>query len=411
MHWYDYIVWTALFGQALFVYQATRNYLYGLAKSHKKHEQAPRPTTAVVIPCKGLDRDFHANIESFFRMDYSDYRLFFVVAEPSDPAYKELCSIRDEFRSTRKDLPAVRMASLEAQILIAGVSTSCSQKIHNLLYGIEHLPDDTEILAFADSDARVESDWLTHLVWPLHRPKCGVATGYRWFVPTRNNPATLVLSAFNATVAQLLGNSRFNHAWGGSMAVRLDDFRRLGLRQAWKNTLSDDLSLTRAVKKEDMNVTFVPACLVASHEATTWSRLFEFARRQFLIMRVYAPVMWWLGLLSSLGSVVGLWGLLALAIHAWRAGAGNAGIYTAATVVFFAGQVLRAVLRQLTAVRLLPEQAGALRIASIADILGCWLFSPLLLSLILASGFGRTISWRGIRYRLISPTRTEILKS
>jgi hypothetical protein len=297
------------------------------------------------------------------------------------------------------------------QILVSGPCTSCSQKIHNLLYAIEHVPDDTQILAFADSDARVHSDWLTRLVWPLRKPECGVATGYRWFVPMRNNLATLVLSALNAAVAQLLGNSGFNRAWGGSMAVRLEDFRRLGLPQLWQKTLTDDLSVSGTVRKAGMKVTFVPSCLVASHDDTTWPRLFEFGRRQFLITRVYSPGAWWLGLVSSIGSVAGLWGLVAWALYARRSGAAHSLAYAAAAGVFFAGQILRAILRQATARSLLPEHASSLKAAAVADILGCWLWSPLLLALMLSSAFGRTITWRGIRYRLTSPTETQVLQT
>jgi ceramide glucosyltransferase len=403
MQWYDYMAGIAVFGQVLFLYQAGRHYRFAVSKVARKRDMAAKPTVALVIPCKGLDSDFDANITSFLSLDYDNYRLFFVVGDASDPAYEELRALVNRMGTAAK--------AKQVQVLVSGPCTSCSQKIHNLLYAIEHVPDDTEILVFADSDAQVHRDWLARIIWPLRHTKCGVATGYRWFVPARNNLATLVLSALNAVVAQLLGNSAFNRAWGGSMAMRLADFRRLGLPQIWRNTLSDDLSVSGAVKKAGMKVTFVPSCLVASHETTTWSRLFEFCRRQFLITRVYSPTAWWLGLASSIGSVAGLWGLILLAICKWQSGPENWPIYTAAAAIFLAGQVLRAILRQATAFRLLPEHASELRPAAATDILGCWLWSPLLLVLMLSSAFGRTITWRGIRYRLVSRTQIEVLSN
>jgi len=194
------------------------------------------------------------------------------------------------------------------------------------------------------------------------------------------------------------------------MAVRAEDFRRLNLPQTWKGTLSDDLSLSRAVRKAGMKVTFVPGCLVASLESTTWPKFYEFARRQFLITRVYTPGTWWLGFLSSLGSVAGLWGGAAFAL--WAAatpGAGSPWLYAAVPVIFFAGQLLRAVLRQRMAMKILGQYRSRLAPAAVADILGSWLWSLLLLFVLLSSAFGRTIRWRGIRYRLSSPTETEIL--
>jgi ceramide glucosyltransferase len=401
MGWYYAIAWIAIFAQLLFIYQAARNYVYARSRYERNRRPAPPPRVALLIPCKGLDARFHTNIASFLKQDYEPFCVFFVVAEQADPAYAELCRIKE---TLGRDLKAS-----DIQILVAGLSTSRSQKIHNLLYAIERLPTDTAVLAFADSDVCVHDDWLPRLVWPLRRPGRTVSSGYRWFVPVKNNVATLALSAINARVAQLLGNSRLNHAWGGSMAICMADFRRLGLGEVWKNTLSDDFSLSRTIKKAGMKVTFVPGCLVPSFESTTWSGLYEFARRQLLITRVYVPGTWWAGFLASVGSVAGLWGGLVLAGWAAAIHSRHIVLYAAVPAVFFAGLLFRALLRQLAAVTILSEYAPQLWWAAIADIAGGWLWSPLLLLLILSSAFGRTIRWRGIRYRLISPSQTEVL--
>ena len=118
-----------------------------------------------------------------------------------------------------------------------------------MLYCYHRIPQDVEIMAFADSDICVPANWLNHLVFPLRKSKHGAATGYRWFVPQKNNLATIALACVNAKIAQLLGDSIFNLAWGGSMAIRVDTFREVGLDKIWPNTISDDASLTVAVKK------------------------------------------------------------------------------------------------------------------------------------------------------------------
>lgn len=403
MDWYYYIAWVAIVAQVLFTYHAVRNYRYALVKYDRKSGAVYKPPVALLVPCKGLDSQFDANIRSLLRQDYEDYRACFIVQERSDPAYAELCRIRDDL-ARRGGTPPV-------EVLVAGPSKASSQKIHNLLYAIERLGEDIEVLAFADSDVCVRDDWLTRLVQPLRKQKRGVTTGYRLFVPTRNNLATLGLSAINASIAQMLGNSRFNHAWGGSMAVRFADFRRLRLPELWKQTLSDDLSLSGAIKKAGMIVTFVPACLAASYESTSWLRLCEFGRRQFLITRVYAPLTWMLGLFSSLGSVLGLWGTAAIAFYAMAVGAEHARFFVAVPLVFFGGQLFRVALRQSMMVRLLKGRTRSLRPAVVADVLGFWFWSLLLLAFILSSAFGRTIRWRGIRYRLLGPTQTQVLGS
>jgi len=406
MTWYYYIALALILSQLLFLVQVYNNYRYAL-KKYKRNRWWYRPRTALLVPCKGLDSAFQKNVTSFFNQDYENYLLWFVVADKSDPAYDELCKLKNHLsRDSKAD---------DVQVLVAGQGQSCSQKIHNLLYCYERIGGDVEVLAFADSDICVRSDWLSHIVYPLRQAKNGAASGYRWFVPKKNNLASLALSAVNAKIAQLLGNTRFNQAWGGSMAIRVDVFRRLGLDKIWPKTLSDDLSLSFSVKKAGMKVAFVPACLVASYEYTTWPKLFEFGRRQFLITRISAPGTWWFGLCSSLYSVLGLWAGAALAIYAATKSQidnRHSAIFILVPILFFTGQFIRAVLRQKMADKLLkyePRATGDGQRAMAADILFFWLWSLLLLFFIISSAFGRTIQWRGIRYKLLGPTETIVV--
>ena len=51
-----------------------------------------------------------------------------------------------------------------------------------------------------------------------------------------------------------------------------------------------------------------------------------------------------------------------------------------------------------------------MKFAIVADILLFWLWSIMLWVLIVSTSFGRTIVWRGIRYKMLSPTETVILE-
>ena len=427
MDYYFYIALILILSQLVFLNQMRRNYRDALAQ-HKKKRDTYRPFTALIVPCKGLESAFEENITSLFNQDYDDYLLWFVVADREDPAYAELSRLKDRLSAGSK--------ARDVQIFVAGQALSSSQKVHNLLYccrrivdlrlpidelksKIENRKSKIEVLAFADSDGRVRSDWLSQIVHFLHDAKVGAASGYRWFIPEKNNLATLALSAMNAKIAQLLGETRFNQAWGGSMAIKVDVFRRIGLEEIWSKALSDDLSLTYAVRKAGLKIVYIPACLVASCVATTWPKLFEFARRQFLITRITAPGLWWFGLFSSLYSVLGLWGTAALAIYAAAQFSilnSQFSIFAAVPVLFFAGQMTRAILRQRMADKLLKYEIRdtryeirAMRAACAADVLFFWVWSLLLLGFIISSAFGRTIRWRRIRYKLLGPTRTIVL--
>ena len=400
MDWYYYIALTAIIAQLIFLYQMCRNYYYVLAR-YKRERSSYRPRTALLVPCSGRDLGFQKNITSFFKQDYENYLLCFIVADKADPAYSELCRLKEQLSQSTK--------ANDVRLFVAGGAKHCSQKIHNLLYCYQNIGEDVEVLAFADSDISVRSDWLAQLVYPLRKMKCGAASGYRWFVPGKNNPASLALSAVNAKIAQLLGDTHFNQAWGGSMAIRTETFRRLGLDKIWAKSISDDLSLSCAVKKAGMKVVFVPACLVASYESTTWLKLFEFGRRQFLITRVNAPRTWWFGLCSGLFSILGLWAAAAIAVYAAMTGQKHLALYVAVPALFFISQLTRTILRQRMISKLLKEHWHKMKAACAADVIFFWLWSLLMLFFIISSAFGRTIRWRGIRYKLLSPTKTIVV--
>lgn len=397
---FEYVMIVAIAMQLLFTIQVINNYRFAIKKYKRK--RGHRPPCVLIVPCKGLDETFDENIESFFRQDYANYHLYFVVADREDPAYERL--VRLKARHTQIS------EAMTVKVWVAGQSVACSQKLHNLVFAYNQIPDNTQALVFADSDACAGPNWLSHIVYPLRQDKVGAASGYRCFVPGKNNLATITLASINAKICQLLGNTPFNLAWGGSMAIRVDRFREMGLDETWTKVLSDDLSLSSAVRKKGLKMAFVPACMIATYETTTWPGFFEFARRQFVITRIYTPVMWLFGLFSAGFSVLGLWGGAALAVWAARTGYPHANLCFAVPTAFFGCQLIRAIFRQKLIAKLLVHEKGRLKIARFADIAFFWFFGLILLFVILLSAVGRTITWRGIRYTLKSPTDIQILK-
>ena len=139
--------WTFLLilgvSQVLSLVNTLRNYRYVLAK-YQKTDSGHRPNTVLIVPCKGIDCNFRENIRSFYHLDYDNYALWFVVGEEDDPAYSELNELRGQLAS--------HSAARDVQIHVAGLSETCGQKIHNLLYCVDRISPEVEVLAFADSD-------------------------------------------------------------------------------------------------------------------------------------------------------------------------------------------------------------------------------------------------------------------
>src|SRR5260370_12489041 len=79
-----------------------------------------------------------------------------------------------------------------------------------------------------------------------------------------------------------------NFCWGGGTAIRRSVFEQSGVMDEWRNSVSDDYSLTRALERNNRSIVFIPECLTPSYVQTDFEGLLEFTNRQVLITRFYA---------------------------------------------------------------------------------------------------------------------------
>jgi ceramide glucosyltransferase len=351
----------------------------------------------LIVPCKGIDRNLSANLKALFEQRYTRLKICFVVECLEDPAI-------DVIRQLQQQFPNVA-----SRIVIAGAAIDCGQKVHNLMAASRQVPNNTDVLAFCDSDACPHPDWLTRLVSRLVRRKNAVATGYRWYDPVAPTWPNRLLAAINNTIIELMGPHGFNLVWGGAWAIRSETFKALGLPEAWRGSLSDDLVVSRLVRRARLKVAYEPYCLVRSVADFHWSTLGEFLRRQFIVARVYAPAWWRTALFSATLINLGFWALVGLA--AIRACSGGAWDEPALAALLLYG--LTALRHFIGAKALKPylgtAQKGNFEAALRLNILGWPLVTLANWIGLLASSLGRTIVWRGIGYRLDSPARTTIL--
>jgi hypothetical protein len=141
-------------------------------------------------------------------------------------------------------------------------------------------------------------------------------------------------------------------------------------------------------------------------------QVFNFAHRQYLLTRVYWPRLYFaaLGLTSLwLLGFVTAWGYLLLSLTAgapWTVW----GVPAAAMVIVAACNGMRSALRQqVIAETLGPEVLAKLKQTMQFDRWATPLWMALHWVLILRAGFGRTMTWRGIRYRLAAPQQVQRL--
>jgi ceramide glucosyltransferase len=353
------------------------------------------PSTAVLCPCKGVEPGLERNLVSLTEFDYQNYEVFFILASASDPAYGIVKRVAAQSKP-------------KAHVVIADKPEGCGEKVNNLRMAIEQLPPEFEVLVFADSDGRPAKSWLHHLVAPLTDSRIGATTTMRWFIPNKNNFATALLAAWNAPIVTMLSEKGRNFCWGGGTAIRRGVFDQVGVADEWKNSVSDDYSMTRALERTGRTILFLPECLTLSYVETDFTGLLEFTNRQILITRVYAEKIWGAAAATHLLYCVTL--VLGAALTLGDV-LDSRPAFHLATLTFL--PLLLAAIRgglRLTGVtEVLPaSRAQIMGQAWIYVVLG--VFLPFLyLVNFAASLITRKMRWRGVVYELIAPEQTRIL--
>jgi ceramide glucosyltransferase len=353
------------------------------------------PRVAVLCPCKGIEPGLERNLTSLTEFERQNYEIFFILASDRDPARSIIERVAKNSRA-------------KAHVIIAGNPLNCGEKVNNLRAAIEHLPEEFEVLVFADSDGRPGRFWLHHLVAPLGNPTIGATTTMRWFIPNRANFPSALLAAWNAPIVTMLGEQGKNFCWGGGTAIRRHIFEESGVLEEWKGSVSDDYSLTRALERIGRPIVFLPECITLSYMETDWEGLLEFTNRQILITRVYAEKIWWPAALTHLvycltlvlGAILIIGELLAQrpAFH-----------IVTLTFLPILLSVIRGALRLIGVTEALPA-ARTLIMGQAWIYLLLTVFVPFLyVANFVNSLVTRKIRWRGMAYELVSPQQTRVV--
>jgi len=353
------------------------------------------PRTAVICPCRGLEKGLERNLTSLCEFDHQNYEVFFVLASENDPATTTVKRVASQSR-------------VKVTVLFAGRPEGRGEKVSNLVYAVGQLPPDIEVLVFVDSDGRPGKSWLRRMVAPTHDARYGAVTTMRWLIPDRSNFSTWLLTAWNAPILTMLTEHGNNFCWGGGTSIRKAVFEQCGVLQEWQHSVSDDYSMTNALARSGKQILFLPECLTVSFVDTDFRGLLEFTNRQILITKVYANKIWRTAfathVLFCLTFILGL----------------------ALTLVDVLAGLPSLPLAGLTFLPLLLASIrGALRAVAVADLLPAyssqvnsqaWIYVSIGVLIpflyvfnFFSSVFSRKIYWRGIRYELISTQETRVL--
>jgi hypothetical protein len=332
------------------------------------------PPATVIVPVKGYDEGLKENLAALAALDYPDYELIVTARSAGD-------------------IPTGVLPSRVKVVLAHGKDEVSCEKVQNLMAAVRAARKRTRVLAFADSDSRVNSGWLRALVAPLAEPGVGASTGYRWFLPDPPDFWSLLRGVWDAVAAGTLGAGDNRFAWGGAMAMRKEVFFEARVPDFWEGALTDDYTLAQAVHAAGLAIAYAPGALTPCGEHVTAGRFFGWIRRQMALTRLYAPRLWWPGLIAHVFYCGGMAASVVASIRGNR-------LAEWALIAQLSPGMLKGINRAtLAKASLAGHEAWFKRHAWVHAIwvpLGTWVW---LIGLV-SSAFARSIEWRGRRYAL-----------
>jgi ceramide glucosyltransferase len=212
------------------------------------------PGVTLLKPLHGPEAGLHDSLASFCRQDYpGPVQIVFGVREVDDPAAGVVQGLRAEFPDA--DLELVVDATVH------GPNGKISNLV-NMARVIRH-----EVVVIADSDIRVERDYLRHLMGALEQPGVGLVTCLYRGVPAGGLWSRLGAMAINhhflPSVLVGLGIGRADPCFGATMALRRETLAEIGGFEAFVNHLADDHAIGEAVRRTGAKLSVPP--MITSH--------------------------------------------------------------------------------------------------------------------------------------------------
>jgi ceramide glucosyltransferase len=327
------------------------------------------PSVTILKPLHGAEPGLHDNLASFCAQDYAGpVQIIFGVQDPADAALAVV-------RRVMADFPTADIC-----LVVDPSPHGANRKIANLINMAKSIRHD--IVVLADSDMRVERDYLARLIGALEQPGIGLVTCLYRGMPAAGLWSRLASMAidyhFLPSVLFGLSLGIARPCFGSTIALRRDMLTRIGGFEAFADHLADDNAIGEAVRGTGQRVA-IPTMVIAHACPTRGPRdLFHQELRWARTIRAIDP-------LGFLGSVV----THPLPFALLAVGVGHMGVFGALVV---GGVIACRLVLQAQVDHLLGLAGTRWRLGPLRDLLSFLVF--------VASLFGGAVSWRGHRYRV-----------
>ena len=332
------------------------------------------PAVTVLKPLHGDEPGLLDNLGSFCSQDYpGPIQVVFGVQDPGDGAVAAVEQLRK------------RQAGRDLDLVIETKVHGLNRKVSNLVNMAPRIRHDVVVLA--DSDMRVDPDYLSRVTAALDEPGVGAVTCLYYGVPLVGMWSSLSALAINAhflpgvVFGSALGLAR--PCFGSTLALRRQTLGEIGGFIAFVDCLADDYAMGAALRARGYAISIPP--FAVAHMCTEASAR-DFWRHELRWARTIKSI----DPLGYAGSILAHplpWALIAALL-----GAGSTAFLPAIAIAVVSIGCRVALLRQVERAYALPPQAYWLVPAR--DLLSFILF--------VVSFFGRDVSWKGHRYRMVA---------
>jgi ceramide glucosyltransferase len=263
------------------------------------------PPISILKPIRGRDPYFYEAIRSHAEQDYPEFEMLFGIADPADPAAKEIERLRSEYPGRAIRLVISNTAAPNGKV---GVLMDLAREARH------------ELILVNDSDIHVPAGYLRGIVAPLEDPGVGLVTClYRaaadrlpgiWEalgIATDFAPSTLV--------APMAGVKEFG--LGSTLLFRRADLDAIGGFAAIADYIADDYQLARRItqlgRRVHLSRVVVETALQGERWGDVWRHQVRWARTIRVSRGAYA------GLPVTFAS---FWAVVAFGagLYSWAAG-------------------------------------------------------------------------------------------
>ncbi|CAI0628612.1 unnamed protein product [Linum tenue] len=252
--------------------------------------QASLPRVSVVMPLKGFGEHNLHNWRSQITSLYGGpLEFLFIVESTEDPAYHAVSRLLSDFKD-----------HVEAQVIVAGLSTTCSQKIHNQLVGVENMHPETKYVLFLDDDVRLHPGSIGALTAEmLKNPEIFIQTGYPLDLPSGSLGSYCIYEYHMPCSMGFATGGKTFFLWGGCMMMHADDFRcdRHGVLSGLRDGgYSDDMTLAALAGAHKLLITSPPVAVFPHPLASdlSFSRYWNYLRKQTFVLESYISRVNWI---------------------------------------------------------------------------------------------------------------------